>query len=257
MPGMRRKLVLFAVCVIMILPVINAAGEKGRSYNDGVESYNSGNYREAYDIWHSIYTSEGSSFELLFNLGNSCYKLNEISGAIKWYERARLVKPLDENINHNLELAKLRAIDRFNEIPEPFYKTWTNTIALLVRTNQWAVISLILFAVATLFLLVLFLRGAEDYGRIYLTVVIAAAILSLASFLLSVRSKNLTLNNNRAIVTSFEVEGMSAPGEGSGKLFLLHEGTIVVIAGKVGEWYEVRLPDGNIGWIKENSVEII
>jgi uncharacterized protein YgiM (DUF1202 family) len=38
---------------------------------------------------------------------------------------------------------------------------------------------------------------------------------------------------------------------------VLHEGTKVTTGEKVGEWYEIRLSDGNKGWVPAGSIQII
>ncbi len=82
-------------------------------------------------------------------------------------------------------------------------------------------------------------------------------VISLFSVLMAYNNKSLLTNQNSAVITSSVVTGLSSPGEGANELFVIHEGTMVEINERVSEWYEVRLPDGNIGWIRQNSVEII
>jgi SH3-like domain-containing protein len=52
-----------------------------------------------------------------------------------------------------------------------------------------------------------------------------------------------------------QVNGKSSPDQSGTDLFLLHEGTKVTAGEKVGEWYEIRLSDGNKGWVPSNSLE--
>ena len=49
----------------------------------------------------------------------------------------------------------------------------------------------------------------------------------------------------------------SSPSQSGTDLFILHEGTKVKIIDEVGEWYEVKIDDGNSGWIKDSEMEII
>ena len=40
--------------------------------------------------------------------------------------------------------------------------------------------------------------------------------------------------------------------------FVLHEGTKVYIDdNSMKEWKEIRLEDGNVGWVKASSIEVI
>ena len=40
-------------------------------------------------------------------------------------------------------------------------------------------------------------------------------------------------------------------------LFILHEGTKVSIKSKLGDWNEIEMEDGNVGWMPSKDMEII
>jgi SH3-like domain-containing protein len=67
----------------------------------------------------------------------------------------------------------------------------------------------------------------------------------------------LVHNSRKAVIFNPLVNGKSSPDSSGTDLFVLHEGTKVSVGEKVGEWYEIRLSDGNKGWIPVNSLEII
>ena len=226
-------------------------------FGQGAGFYSEGRYYEAIESWKQLYSDGIVTAELCYNLGNAFYKVSDISGAILWYERARRIAPLDENILHNLELTRERTVDRFDEIPELFLTRWFKTLSLLISSNTWAAISLFLFTLSVSGFLLFFLTRSYVLGRSAITTAIAALVISLFSVLMAYNNKSLLTSQNSAVITSSVVTGLSSPGEGANELFVVHEGTMVEITEKVSEWYEVRLPDGNIGWIRQNSVEII
>jgi uncharacterized protein YgiM (DUF1202 family) len=49
----------------------------------------------------------------------------------------------------------------------------------------------------------------------------------------------------------------SAPGTASADLFILHEGTKVMVLEQFEQWLKVKMPDGKIGWLPANDVAII
>jgi uncharacterized protein YgiM (DUF1202 family) len=53
------------------------------------------------------------------------------------------------------------------------------------------------------------------------------------------------------------VNGKSSPDKSGNDIFVLHEGTKVTVEDGVGEWSEIRLSDGNKGWVPLNSLIII
>jgi SH3-like domain-containing protein len=70
----------------------------------------------------------------------------------------------------------------------------------------------------------------------------------------SLRNRSLVYHNDHAIIFSPAVNGKSSPDQSGKDLFVLHEGTKVTVEDEVGEWYEIRLSDGNKGWVPSNSL---
>src|SRR5512137_2316520 len=85
-------------------------------FNKGVTLFTSGNYEEALQTWLDIYNTGYRSASLDYNIGNAYFKLNNIPGAILFYERAYLLNPVDEDVNYNLQIARSMIVDRFREI---------------------------------------------------------------------------------------------------------------------------------------------
>ena len=48
-----------------------------------------------------------------------------------------------------------------------------------------------------------------------------------------------------------------APDNSGTSLFLIHEGLKVQVVGELGNWYNIRLADGNEGWIAKSDLERI
>jgi tetratricopeptide (TPR) repeat protein len=226
-------------------------------FNQGVTLFSSANYKEALQLWTDIYNTGYRSANLNYNIGNAYFKLNDIPDALLFYERAYLLSPADENINYNLQIARTLIVDRFQEIPEIFFVKWYNFISLLLSSNSWAIVSL------AGFLLCLSLLSVYIYSSRYRLKVIGFwfaiffFFLSASSFAFSLRNKSLVYDSHKAIIFSPLVNGKSSPDNSGTDLFVLHDGTRVTIEDKVGEWYEVRLSDGNKGWIPVNSLNII
>jgi SH3-like domain-containing protein len=82
-------------------------------------------------------------------------------------------------------------------------------------------------------------------------------IISVSSVTFALRNRTLVYNNHGAIIFSPLVNGKSSPDSSGNDLFVLHEGTKVTIEDEVGEWYEIRLSDGNKGWVPANCLDKI
>ena len=226
-------------------------------FNMGVTYFSSWNYREALQIWTDLYTTGSRSANLAYNIGNANFKLNNIPGAILFYERAYLLNPTDEDINYNLSIARTLIVDRFQEIPELFFVRWYNLTSLLLSTNSWAKISIVSFILCLLLLSLYIYSTRYRYKVLGFWLGVSFFITTLVSFSLSLRSKYLVYDSHKAIISSPVVNGKSSPANSGTDLFVLHEGTKVFIEDEVGEWLEIRVSDGNIGWVPTNSLEII
>lgn len=223
----------------------------------GVEFYSKADYQGALDKWLELYNSGYRSPSLLYNIGNAYFKSGNIPGAILYYERARLLKPSDENINYNLQIARSLIVDRFDEIPELFFVRWFNFISLLVSANGWALISLITF-ISFLVLISIYLYSAKYKVKVIsFWLSIFLIIMTLASLSFTFRNKSLVYDSREAIIFTPTVSGKSSPDESGTNLFVIHEGTKVKIEDTVGEWHEIRLSDGNKGWVPVNCLTVI
>jgi uncharacterized protein YgiM (DUF1202 family) len=82
-------------------------------------------------------------------------------------------------------------------------------------------------------------------------------ILSASSLAFTVRNRSLVYDSNKAVIFTSSINGKSSPDNSGTDLFILHEGSKVTIEDNVGEWYEIKLSDGNKGWVPSNSLTII
>ncbi|HSH64452.1 MAG TPA: SH3 domain-containing protein [Bacteroidia bacterium] len=85
----------------------------------------------------------------------------------------------------------------------------------------------------------------------------ASFILFIITFFIARYSYNRASSHNEAIITGASVTVLGSPSESSTKLFILHSGSKVVVKEENNGWMEVRIANGNVGWIKETQVEKI
>lgn len=236
---------------------LGSQGSASDKFSQGVTFFSAANYKEALQLWTEIYNTGYRSANLAYNIGNANFKLNNVPGAILFYERAYLLSPVDEDINYNLQIARTLIVDRFQEIPELFFVRWYNLVSLILSTNTWAKISIASFILSLLMLSLYIYSSRYRYKLLGFWLGVSFFILSAASFSFTVRSKYLVYDSHKAIISSPLVNGKSSPDNSGTDLFVLHEGTKVFIEDEVGEWLEIRLSDGNIGWIQKNTLDII
>lgn len=246
------KRIYILVTIIFTSTILSA-----KSIQDAAEAYSKENYTEAVQIYETLADSIGVSPELYYNLGNSYYKLKNYPKAILNYERALLYSPSDEDIKFNLELARANVVDKIEVIDKSFITVWFESLRNLASSNTWAVIAIVSF--------ILFLIGIFIYifnKKILLKKIgffggIVLLLISIYANIASFKQKQHMQNSNTAIVITPSITIKSTPSEGGTDLFLLHEGTKVQILDKIGEWSEIKLEDGNVGWIKTVDMEVI
>jgi len=231
--------------------------ERNLLYEKALKEYQDNNFPEALEIFERLIASGFSSYKLYYNAGNAAFKAGDIPSAILNYEKALLLKPLDEDVRYNLVIAGTYTIDRLEVIPEIFFVRWFKIFSLLLHINVWASISLLCFALSLIMLTVFLFSARYKLKKMSFTTAIILFFISLLSFTLALTNKSLTLNNNEAIVFEPVVTGTSSPGTGGNELFVIHEGTKVEIQDKLGEWYEIKLSDGSVGWVPANFVKKI
>ena len=245
------------VQILLILLVPAGAFAQDSLQVKADQHYAAGEYDQAAELYQEILNSNKESAEIYYNLGNACYKSGKYTQAIINYERAKLLAPNDEDIQFNLDLANQHVVDAIDALPKLFFIRWWNHLSNKLSADGWAKISVISF------LIVLILAGFFFFSRpagikrtsFWLGVLILA--ISIFSFNFAARQKKRMTEHRFAIITQPSVTVKSSPAESGTDLFLIHEGLKVEIRDSLGTWKEIRLADGNQGWLLESSLEKI
>lgn len=249
------------ICLLLFMMPVLTAGNNTESPDKIIKQanleYSSGYYDHALELYLSVVDQGYASAGLYYNIGNTYYKLNHIPEAILYYERALKLAPQDENIIFNLEHAQKRTIDKIESIPELFYERWFRSVLNLHNADGWGRLSILFLflaaALAAAFLL-LSLRW-QRAASFYLSVLFA--VLSLSTLSLAFVQHYQRTTKTEAIIFAPSVAVKSSPSEASVDLFVIHEGTKVRITDQMGEWYEVRIASGSMGWLKSEALEKI
>ena len=128
------------------------------------QEYTKGEYEKAIAAYENLINLGFEASELYYNLGNAYYKQKKYTLAILNYERAKLIDSNNDNINTNLELAKIHVVDKIDEIPIFFLARWYNSVVYALSCDAWAVVSLVSFGLA-LSLIGVFLFLGQEIGR--------------------------------------------------------------------------------------------
>ena len=248
-----KKVAATLVLLLLLVPMTSQAATKA----EGDSAYVNSNYQEAIKIYESL-LKQGESAELYYNLGNAYYRTENITRAVLNYERALLLSPGDGDIRFNLQIARSKTIDKIVPESEMFFVTWYRSLVNMMSVDGWGRLALVSLAlVIVLFLVYLFsarvwLQKVGFFGGGALLVVFV-----LSNFF-AWQQRHQLLYRQGAIVVAPSVTVKSTPAQNGTDLFILHEGTKVVITdGSMKNWREIRLADGKKGWIESKKIELI
>jgi len=220
-------------------------------------AYGEGRFAGAADIYETIAREYGVSAQLYYNWGNACYKSGNIAPAILYYERALRLAPGDKDIRFNLELARSAVVDKVDPLGEFFFSRWYRYLRELLPSNLWAWLSLAFFWLFLLCVILFFFAKKRSMKKLSFTVGVISIVIAIFTLLYAGQLYHRDNDGGEAVVFSPTVTVKSSPDQSGTDLFLLHEGTKVRVRSRLGEWSEIELVDGNVGWLETDKIVVI
>jgi len=245
--------------VLIYLPVENGYGQAGAQYyfQKGNQAYRQEHYQEALQWYQKVLDLGLESAALYYNMGNCYYKLNKIGYAILYLEKAKKLAPRDADIAFNLDIVRLKTIDRVEALPEFFLMAWWNKLRHFWNLRQWTHIFLACWLSFFTFLVVYRLVSRPAVVRIFrLGLWVLGGILVLTTIFLWSNIQEAR-HNHPAVVLASSVSAYSAPDSSSVEVFVIHEGLTVKVDDQHGEWVKIVLADGKQGWIRRKTLGFI
>lgn len=244
------------IALIIIAVVVSTLGmaQSNNWFEEGNAAYNEGDYEQALALYGNIEESGLESAELYYNMGNTYYKMKKYPMSILYYEKALKLAPGDEDIRTNLEIANLAVVDKINVLPQSFFVRWWNNAKSKLSADGWAWVSVAAFA---LLLLCLFAFLMSRRTGLRKTGFFAGLLLLLClafSVVFAVENYNDQKRHDEAIIMTSTINVKSTPSDASIDLFVLHEGAKVRILDNMNGWNKIRIADGSLGWLPEDSM---
>lgn len=251
------KLKLFLILLFAFLYSFANANTNNLLLDSANSAYSKGDYNKASKLYENIISNGQEASEVYFNLGNSYYKTKNIAFAILNYERALKLDPDNEDFSFNLKLANQKTEDKIDTAPQLFLIQWKNGLVDLMTEKGWSQLCIILICISLLLFAIYITmqnRGLKQFGFFGGTTLV---ILSIITFFIAQHKYNITKNNSEAIITSPSITVTGSPNEKGTKLFILHEGTKVNVTQEDVSWAEIKIANGNTGWIKKSELQKI
>jgi tetratricopeptide (TPR) repeat protein len=251
-----RRIVVLLHAAILLSSAPSFAQES--MFEDGNRQYQDGDYESALSSYLQVLEAGFESGALYYNIGNCYFKLGDLGRSILFYERALVENPRDDDARANLELAESLTADEIVPLPgfwvlravdwwvHALPSSWLSAIVGMAYVVGMSAVVAALLSRS---------RAIERWGR---RIAIVAGVLVLV-FGINMASIELGLGEPvEAIVLADEVSVQSAPTDDQAlQVFTIHEGTKARIDQQSGQWAEIVLADGKVGWVKVEVLEII
>lgn len=226
-------------------------------FNSANDFYKNEKFEKAIELYHQIESKGTISVELYYNLGNSYYKINKVGPSIYYFEKTLKLDPTNEDAQNNLIFAKRLALDNIQEIPKSIFQKININYLQKLSYNQWAMVSVVFSFVACLLFLLFYFANSPTIKRIYFGSSIISFLALIITFSITYSQFLYFKNNKEAIVFAETSSVKNAPTLNSEDVFILHEGTKVIVLDAIDNWKKIKLADGKQGWIFAKEIKEI
>ncbi|ANW97264.1 hypothetical protein AXE80_13610 [Wenyingzhuangia fucanilytica] len=224
-------------------------------FEQGNKQYQSEEYTGAIEAYQKIINQGFESSDLYFNMANAYYKSNNMAEAIYHYEKALSLDPTNQDVKVNLAYANRGIIDNIKSVPKSTFDKFNDAVLAIFPYNTWAIIAVACSLLSGFIWMFFFFSTVPGVKKLYFTFGIIVSSLCLISLGVTAHQYERAQNIHFAIVFSNKVEVKNAPRESASETFVLHEGTKVQIMDTVGQWKKVKIADGQVGWLPNETIK--
>jgi pentatricopeptide repeat protein len=219
--------------------------------------YRNGEFDKAIKIYEELRSNGYEGTSIYFNVANSYYRIGKLGYSILNYERALKKSPTDEDIKHNLAFANLSTVDRIQPLPTFFLFEWWESILASLSVNGWTYFAYFIFILLLILAVFYFFTKTIFQQKLILFSGLGTLILFLIAVSLLIVKINREETMINAVVIEQSITVKTSPDPKSTDAFVIHEGLKVNLEDQLDEWVKIRLADGKVGWVENNSVEKI
>jgi tetratricopeptide (TPR) repeat protein len=225
------------------------------NFNKANKLFQSNEFQKAITEYENLSQENLKSAELFYNLGNAYYRNEQIGLAILNYNKALKLDDGFEDARFNLAIAKLKTIDKFEEVPKFFLDDINDSIARTFNEKQWTIINISFsFVLLGLFIFFRTRKSSNSKKQALILIFITIFFFAFTSFY-GYKQLKYESSYTNGVITATSTYIKSSPDENSKDLIILHEGTSFELLDKVGDWVELKLSDGNKGWASIHDIQ--
>ena len=231
----------FGVIVLCFLSTSLAAAGK-----DAALAYDRGDFAQALTLYQGQLRHGNGSADVLYNIGNCYFQMNDLPRALAAYEQAKYLAPRDPDIRENLNLTRRKlGLAEKSVISSP--ADVPGYLRDLLRLDEW------LIAGAAGLMLWFFGAGLGMlFGRKLLLIMGIAGCALIIPAVVSIAAQP---SRDVAVVVENNAPVYTLPSELSGKVeYRLRAGREVTVGERRLHWVRVRVDGNGEGWMPERSI---
>lgn len=254
-----RRCLLIVISLLFVLrfsaPVSAQIVEATRSFDHGTRALKQGAYSEAVAIFSEAESLGLGSVGLFYNRAVAHYRMDEIGQAIRYLHRARAMDPDNLKIQHNLSIVSARIEDQFSFLPPPVWKRLQRILVSVISVNAMIAVGLGLYVILSILIIIRIRHMEEDawIRRIRHILVSLTVLFLLGGF----SSAFWPAYPDQAVVIASEALVLEQPDSEATVTERIHEGLVVTMITRVGEWVLIQLPNGTPGWTRTDEIDTI
>jgi len=252
-PSFRHPPVPLLIWLIALLLFISthawAADAPGATFEQANKLYEEGKYSEADTAYNNLAASGVASEALLFNRGNTFFKLGQVGRAIACYRQALWFAPRDADLRFNLRMARTRA--RGGVVyHDPLWLSLLDRLTV----NEWTLLAFA--AIWALFVLLAVEQWRPELKARVRRFTLAAAVVSVVLGACLVTMLEQEVFTRTAIVVTGEAEVRNGPLDESPSVYKVRDGVELEVVDEKDDWLQVVDSARRVGWLKRGEVLI-
>lgn len=245
------KIAFFTTVSLCIFLTTNAQSPQ-QVFNKANSLYQNHSYDSAANLYKSLIDHGYKNTSLYYNAGNANYKAGHWGYAVYYFEKALQQSPGNEAIENNLQLARVKATDKIDQIPTLFFINWWHYFLNMHKPNGWIIGSIVFLWILVFILGWKILKPPLPKPMKWAAIV--ATVLFCIYLAGAAGSWYQTTNHSYAIIVEGTESIRSAPDTNSGIILEAHEGLKVKLLDSLEGWKKIRLTNGTEGWIRSDNI---
>ena len=242
---------LFTAILIFILPLVSLYSNVDLIqplFEKSIDYYNSGNIERSLDIYEKFIHSGINSGIIYYNIGNIYMDRHEYAKSILYYEKSLRLLGYDKDLLNNISLA-YQSVGNDEAYTKSNIKYFHIFNTVYIISMFLILISSMLFFVGIVFRIFKILFFKKNILILLLLIFCLSCTIHFYSKSV-VFQDYIIVQNNNAYVRDGKIENAK-------NIYVLKFGEKLLIEEKHENWYYVRLPFGNYGWVRHEDAKSI